>query len=466
MKSFCFVLIFMVYCSLANAQTYQQMYNDAAAYQKKGDFYTAIKKYQAAAIVATPDQKKNIDRQIDICAGELNKLVDKALKEKQRADELLAKSNELLRGLVPDTVKYLHAYFYRLAKIEMEYCRFESALRYLRFTKLAPDLPENQQASMNAEVEKCEKMAKYNSNAINFYRTYQYAKAKAEYQKILQLLPGDTIITKRIEYCDNPVFKKENFADIKGGTFTMGDGRYNDNPKHDITLTKFAMYKYEISNAEFVEFFNIYGSDRVLDGEYKDEFMIDYGDWGIVKIGKLWKALDNYDNYPAIRVSWFGANEFAKFWNANLPTEAQWEYAAQSGEKKYKYSWGDTDPSSTKVANLADESYFTVYNETYVEGYDDGYIRTAPVNEYQPNEFGLFNLSGNVWEWCSDWYAKDFYNTSVGQTNPLNTSRGAYRVIRGGSWSFDASYSRTAYRNSYTPGDRTDSIGFRLVLVP
>jgi len=468
MKRFILLLLLNgIFCfSAIYSQDYQQIYNDAANCQKKGDFYQAIKKFQAASISATPDQKKDVDRRIDQCANELNSLVEKVKKEKLRADDLLAKSNELLRGLVPDTVKLLSAYFSSMAGKELEYCRFESALRYLRFAKLSPDLPANKEQELKKQVENCENLVKYNVAATNFYRTFNYAKAEAEYQKILLLLPSDSMIIKRIAYCKNPVFKKENLVEIKGGTYTMGDGEYTDNTKHQVTLTGFKMYKYEITNEEYVEFLTIYGSDRVLEGEYKDEFMIDYGDWGIIKEGKLWESTDNYGNSPAIRVSWFGAMEFCKFWHGNLPTEAQWEYAARSGGKEVKYSWGNEEPGTKKVANMADESYFTKYSGSYTAGYDDGYVTTSPVGSFDGNESGLFDMSGNVYEWCEDWYNKDFYGNSENKTNPVNESKTAYRVLRGGSWHSDARYCCVAYRGSNAPGIRHDIIGFRLVIVP
>jgi len=470
-------VIIIVLCLLSTvfveAQTFQQLFNDASACQKKSDFYKAIKKYQAAALLATPDQKKTIDKQIDQCANELNLLVDKVKKEKARADELLAKSNELLKGLVPDTVKLLYNYFYTLAKQEIAFAHYENALRYLRFAKLSPDLPSDLEPQVRQQTSDFENIVKYNQNAMAFYRNFEYQKAEAQYRKILELLPGDTIINRRIEYCLNPVFKKENLVLIKGGTFTMGDGRYTDNTEHTVSLTDYYLSKYEVTNAEFAEFLNIYGSDKILDGEYAGEFIIDYGWLGMAKVGKIWQPTDDEkgesSNYPVMRVSWFGANEFCRFWNGSLPTEAQWEYAARSQGKDYKYSWGDDEPTgenTKQFGNIADEDYTKYWTGDYVAGYYDGYSNTAPVGSYDTNETGLYDMSGNVWEWCTDWYDKNYYTNAENETNPCNKNKGTSRVIRGGSGSGGASYCRVAYRYDSSPGFRVSSIGFRLALVP
>ena len=124
---------------------------------------------------------------------------------------------------------------------------------------------------------------------------------------------------------------------------------------------------------EFVEFLNIYGSDKILEGEYAGEYMIDYGWNGIVQKGKIWKVYedkhDKYDKYPVMRVSWYGANQFCKFRNGQLPTEAQWEYAARSAGKDYKYSWGNEEPTTKQVANIADRSYGNEYKDNFELNY-------------------------------------------------------------------------------------------------
>lgn len=145
-----------------------------------------------------------------------------------------------------------------------------------------------------------------------------------------------------------------------------------------------------------------------------------------------------------------------------LPTESEWEYAARSGEKGYKFSWGDGGPSGKRGGNIADEAMKRALSVTGAwEGYDDGYVYTAPVGSFDPNEFGLYDMTGNVWEWCWDWYGGDYYKNSP-KKNPQGPSGGHSRVARGGSWNNKPNNVRAANRNNETPDNSNNNIGFRL----
>lgn len=148
-----------------------------------------------------------------------------------------------------------------------------------------------------------------------------------------------------------------------------------------------------------------------------------------------------------------------------MPTEAEWEYAARCGEKGYKYSWGDGGPQGKRGGNIADESLQRAYKSGLEiwRGYDDGYVYTAPVGSFEPNEFGLYDMTGNVLEWCWDWYGKDYYKNSP-KRNPQGPSRGDYdsRVVRGGAWSSLPKYVRAADRSIVTPDYSNSYSGFRL----
>ncbi len=157
-------------------------------------------------------------------------------------------------------------------------------------------------------------------------------------------------------------------------------------------------------------------------------------------------------DYPMYYVNWEEAQEFCKKLSQLtgktyvLPTEAQWEYAARGGVKSrgYKYSGSNT------IGNVA--------------WYSDNNSRsTHPVATKQPNELGLYDMSGNVWEWCSDW--KDYYS-SESQSNPTGPSTGVYRVLRGGSWINDAGNCRVSSRYDNYPSRRGINFGFRVVLLP
>ena len=156
------------------------------------------------------------------------------------------------------------------------------------------------------------------------------------------------------------------------------------------------------------------------------------------------------DNLPVEQVSWNDCQEFIKKLNAltgknfRLPTEAEWEYAARGGNKSrgYKYSGSN---------NIDDVAWY----------YGNSGAETHPVKSKQPNELGIYDMSGNVDEWCQDWYG-DY--SSATQTNPKGATTGSRRVNRGGSWGDNARYCRSSNRRGYDPGDRIHVIGFRLVL--
>lgn len=184
---------------------------------------------------------------------------------------------------------------------------------------------------------------------------------------------------------------------------------------------------------------------------------------------ELWKAVMGYNNNPSNwkgdmlpveMVSWNDCQEFVSHLNNRLsselpqgyrfalPSEAQWEYAARGGQKA----------SGSMYAGSGNVSFVAWYT-------DNSGSRTHNVKQKAPNELGLYDMSGNVYEWCEDWYSNTFYSDNRNWTDPVNTYVGSYRVLRGGSWDSRASSCRVAYRNSCSPSDRYRINGFRLALV-
>jgi len=156
----------------------------------------------------------------------------------------------------------------------------------------------------------------------------------------------------------------------------------------------------------------------------------------------------NQPNQPVVGVSWFDAQKYAVWAGLSLPTEAQWEYACRAGTIT-RYYTGDTENDLDRAGWYAANSGGTLH----------------PVGEKEPNTFGLYDMHGNVWEWCQDWYDKDYYKNSP-KENPPGPVSGSGRVFRGGSWSYDARCCQAAYRVNDAPGYRFRGVGFRLVRTP
>ena len=207
---------------------------------------------------------------------------------------------------------------------------------------------------------------------------------------------------------------------VKGGTFQMGSNEYiMEKPIHSVTVSDFYIGKYEVTQKQWRD---IMGTNPSYN--------------------------KNCDNCPVERVSWNDVQDFIKKLNAKtgknyrLPTEAEWEYAARGGQS-YKYAGSDN------IGSVA-------WNE-----YNSGW-KIHPVGQKSPNGYGLYDMSGNVCEWCSDWYDSDYYENSP-QYNPKGASSGSYRVLRGGSFGSEPADCSVASRYSHTPTDRHNYIGFRLV---
>lgn len=269
------------------------------------------------------------------------------------------------------------------------------------------------------------------------------------------------------EYGITPSFK---MIAIPAGTFTMGctseqqDCEDNENPTHQVTLSSFYMGEAEVTVAEFKMFISetAYQTDADKNGgsyiwNGSESELISGVNWRNDITGKNLQA----DNHPVIHVSWNDVTAYIAWLNKKcgrqyrLPTEAEWEYAAREGGKAVMFGNGKNILNPAEANFYSKEDYKKSYSVigTYRE-------KTTAVKTFKPNSLGLYDMTGNVNEWCSDWYGN--YNSNS-QTNPTGASSGTCRVIRGGSWDYYPQYCRLAYRNCITPGRRRYSIGFRLV---
>ena len=229
----------------------------------------------------------------------------------------------------------------------------------------------------------------------------------------------------------------DNMAYVEGGTFMMGataeqgsEAENDEKPTHSVTLSSFMICRYEVTQAEW---------DAVMGSDHS-------GFMGA--------------NRPVERVSWDDCQTFINKLNSasgfhfRLPTEAEWEYAARGGHasRGYKYAGGN---SIDQVA------WYTV--NCYDKGPKSPDYGTHDVGTKRPNELGIYDMSGNVWEWCSDRYREKYYSSSP-SSNPKGPSSGSDRVARGGGWSNIARYCRVADRGGHAPDYRYNDLGLRLVL--
>ncbi|MCD6506169.1 PEGA domain-containing protein [Candidatus Poribacteria bacterium] len=202
---------------------------------------------------------------------------------------------------------------------------------------------------------------------------------------------------------------------IPAGEFQMGDhfneGGFDERPVHTVYLDAFYIDKYEVTNELYARFLNDIGRNE--DDEGHQLLDINDSDCLIEFVGGQYRPKAGYENHPVIEVSWWGAKAYAEWAGKRLPTEAEWEKAARGGLVGKRYVWGDEMPPRQLVGNFADETAKRKYpGWTIVEGYDDGYVGTAPVGSFVPNGYGLYDMAGNVWEWCADWYDENYYSRS------------------------------------------------------
>ncbi len=172
----------------------------------------------------------------------------------------------------------------------------------------------------------------------------------------------------------------------------------------------------------------------------------------------------NGDTQPAVQVSWNDARDYCQWAGARLPTEAEWEYACRAGGQTMWW-WGDSEQEAGKYANVADRTAKMKWPNWIIFDTDDGYAVSAPVGSFGANAFGLYDMVGNVDQWCSDWYDAGYYAASP-PTDPPGPASGENRVHRGGSWYSFPPGCRSADRSSRSPDSGDDDLGIRCAITP
>ncbi|MCP4273750.1 MAG: SUMF1/EgtB/PvdO family nonheme iron enzyme [Gammaproteobacteria bacterium] len=252
---------------------------------------------------------------------------------------------------------------------------------------------------------------------------------------------GGAAQVQKSKYQPSDEISINEFVEVSAGEYSMGsdEGDENEKPLHRVTINNaFYMQKTEVTQ----------------------------GQWKVV-MGSNPSSFKQGDNYPVESVSWDDVQEFITKLNKQtgknyrLPTEAEWEYAARSEGKSEKYSGFSNDDDLYLHANFCDSN--CEYEDWKDDKQNDGYKNTSPVGSFKPNGIGLYDMSGNVWEWCQDWHDSEYYKDSP-INDPTGPETGSGRVIRGGGWGSNAGYCRSSFRFYDDPSGDSIDLGFRLVL--
>jgi formylglycine-generating enzyme required for sulfatase activity len=277
---------------------------------------------------------------------------------------------------------------------------------------------------------------------------------------------------------------------LSGGTFLMGtdyaegfpaDG---EGPVRAVTVRPFSIDRYPVTNRVFREFVQAtgYQTDAERFGwsfvfwlhlpaeRFRQlvEDTVQAAPWWCKVRGACWNAPEGpgsdttkREDHPVVHVSWNDALAFTQWSGQRLPTEAEWEFAARGGLEQKLYPWGNKlRPDGQHRCNIWQGEF------PNRDTGEDGYAGTCPVDAFPPNDYGLFSMTGNTWEWCNDWFSTDFHRTAP-RENPTGPPTGEGRVTKGGSFLCHHSYCnryRVAARTANTPDSSTSNTGFRCAL--
>nr|WP_279537858.1 formylglycine-generating enzyme family protein [Amycolatopsis acidicola] len=279
----------------------------------------------------------------------------------------------------------------------------------------------------------------------------------------------------------------DGWTTLPGGEFVMGTDRDEgcpedgEGPAHLVSLSAFSIRPCVVTNKEFAEFADDTGyrtdAERygwsfvfagLLPAQRPPTRALAEAPWWRQVFGADWRhpdgpwsGVDDRLDHPVVQVSWRDARAYCRWAGCRLPTEAEWEYAARGGLAGKRYPWGDTrEPRGVHRMNVW-QGEFPEHNTGA-----DGWLGTAPADSYEPNGFGLYNMTGNVWEWCADWFSPVAYAIND-LRDPQGPPSGSHRVLRGGSYlchESSCSRYRVTSRGANTVDNAAGTLGFRCVL--
>jgi len=276
--------------------------------------------------------------------------------------------------------------------------------------------------------------------------------------------------------------------ELPGGSFVMGSsraldaqaGQYDAQPLHRVRLEPFWLDATPVTNRQFQRF--VEQANYETDAERKGNSLVfdrELAAWREVT-GANWRnptgpdgSLIGRQQHPVVHITWQDAVTYAAWANKRLLTEAEFEYAARGGLSDCTYPWGRQRSESQLPLADRGRTNGLLAKVRLANGWQghfpqqdlgqDGFRGTSPVGHFPPNRFGLYDMAGNVWNWCADWYAADFYGASL-TDQPRGPSTGTERIRRGGSWLSAENYGgglRVGYRDHAPPGESTNHTGFR-----
>jgi len=297
---------------------------------------------------------------------------------------------------------------------------------------------------------------------------------------------------------------------IPGGTFRMGSEKHypEERPVHRVTVDGFWMDRFPVTNARFRAFVEatghvtfaeiipnaadypgalpemLYAGSLVFTKASGPVDLSSMANWWQYQRGAYWReprgpgsTIDGLDDHPVVHVTFGDAEAFARWEHKDLPTEAEWEFACRGGETGKRFTWGEDPPSETNIVANLWQGKFPYDNKAA-----DGFVLAAPVKSFAPNRYGLYDMIGNVWEWCGDWYRPDTYATEAKEAgeggltvNPQGPEtsfdpgepHAPKRINRGGSFLCNAQYCasyRPSARMRTSPDTGQNHLGFRCVM--